>query len=335
MSGATSVALNNPGPGCWLGKHGAMRCNVTANGCICSRGCTSSWKCVPSPLCDAGIGDSIGNMDHSNWHSSGSSSSSALQAASTETSLPPRVAILLFLTFNHSLVRDKYKKKPYMAYNREVKRIKWFLQSASRVKTRLPIHVIVGPERYADREEELRALGAHITAQNAYVPPPAFASSHHRLSFSKVGALKLTQFDKVFVFDNDIALVHNVDDLAFAPTPAAVWHTAVAQFQFKAHETCAVTTGLLGLSPSTSEFERAMKVLADMPTRASYDGGDQEFWRIFYKPWKELPLRYQAHQALRMPLREWRQVASLHGISGLRSVSQLPTELRPYINYYT
>ena len=180
-------------------------------------------------------------------------------------------------------------------------------------------------------------LGASITPAPAFVQPPAFASAHHRLSFGKVSALALTQFDKVFVLDNDMALVHNVDDLAFAPTPSAVWHTSVGKFQFKAKETCAVTTGLLGIAPSRREFDRAVAHLATMPSQSTYDGGDQEFWRGFYRnpPWFELPLRYQAHQALRMPLAEWNRVRALHAIYGLRSVSQLPKVLRPYINYYT
>ena len=202
------------------------------------------------------------------------------------------------------------------------------------MRTRLPIHVVVGPTRYLDREAELTALGAKITV-GPFVRPPAFAASHHQLSFGKVGALALTQFDKVLVLDNDMALVHNIDDLAFAPTPSAVWHTSVAQFQYKARETCAVTTGLIGLSPSTAEFARAEQMLERMPTKSSYDGGDQEFWRAFYAPWFELPLRYQAHQVLNMPRHEWAKVRAIHGIYGLRSQSRLPRELRPFINYYT
>ena len=255
--------------------------------------------------------------------------------------LPPRVAFALFLTFNRSLVRDKYLKKPFMAYNREVKRIKWLLNSARRVGTRLPVHVIVGPERNvdtrADREAELAALGGIITPAPGFVPTPPFAAAHHRLSFGKVSALALTQFDKVFVLDNDMALVHNMDDLAFAPTPSAVWHSSVAKFQFKAKETCAVTTGLIGVSPSIHEWRRALAHLTAMPAKGSYDGGDQEFWREFYRdpPWYELPLRYQAHQVLKMPHAEWTRVRAIHNIYGLRSASLLPKDLRPYINYYT
>jgi hypothetical protein len=245
--------------------------------------------------------------------------------------MPAGVAILLFLQFNSSLVRPKYLKRPHAAYHRELSRIVWFLRSAKRVRTRLPIHIVVGPERNLKEEARLVALGAHITP-GVTVRPPHWASSHHRLSFGKVGALALTQFQKVFIFDNDMALAHNVDELAFAPTPSAVWHTAVGPFQIMAKETCAVTTGLMGLEPSAEEFARAVSIL-DHGKLKPYDGGDQQFWRTFYT-WHELPVRYQAHQALRMPVSDWLQVKVLHSISGLRNRNLMPKVLRPLINYY-
>ena len=296
-------------------KH-RTRCNVTANGCTCSGGCSTSWRCQRSALCDV---------------------DGSLQPVTAE--LPPRTAIVLFLAHNTSLVRARYAHRPHAAYDREFRRIEWFLKSARRVGTRLPIHVIVGPHRNEQRERQLRALGANIT-QGVPVLPPAWASKFHLMSFAKIGALALTQFDKVWVFDNDMALVHNIDDLAFAPTPAAVWHTAIANFQRSWSEACAVTTGLLGLQPSAAEFERAVQMLDDHPNRtrsattlASYDGGDQGFWRRFYR-FYELPVRYHAHQQLRMSDSDWDQVRVLHSISGLRDKSLLPKKLRKHIAYF-
>lgn len=154
------------------------------------------------------------------------------------------------------------------------------------------------------------------------------------MSFAKIGALALTQFDKVWVFDNDMALAHNIDELARAPTPAAVWHSAVAKFQFELGEACAVTTGLLGLSPSTSEFDRAMRYLHSQELASSvYDGGDQSFWRRFYR-FYELPVRYHAHQLLRMPDADWDQIRVIHSISGMRAQSRVPSRLRPLIKYF-
>ena len=162
------------------------------------------------------------------------------------------------------------------------------MRSARRVGTRLPIHVIVGPERDEKKEAALLKHGVHVTA-GPFIRPPVWANKYHRLAFGKIGALSLVQFDKVFVFDNDMALAHNIDHLAHAPTPSAVWHTTMARWQWRHNETCAVTTGLLGLQPSRQEYARALAYLYAMPNRSTYDGGDQEFWRHFYT-WNELPV---------------------------------------------
>ena len=317
----THFIAKSTSPYCFSAPHRKhlLRCNVTAHGCTCSAGCATSWRCRPSAVCDT-------------THSFSPPASSLRESARIESSVDDsRVAILLFLAFNSSLVRSKYAHRPHAAYEREFNRIVWFLRSATKVKTQLPIHVIVGPERYPEHERTLQKLGANITV-GMPVPAPAWASKYHLMSFAKIGALALTQFDRVWVFDNDMALVGNVDDLAYAPTPAAVWHTAIGAFQVKSGETCAVTTGLLGLSPSMADFRRAMRRLHSA-TENSYDGGDQGFWRKFYT-FYELPVRYHAHQALVMPDREWEQVRVLHSISGLRSWSRLPDKLRSRIAYF-
>lgn len=169
-------------------------CNLSAHGCICSEGCGSSWACRPSSLCSQPV--PAGVDDPTNTSSSISRSSSSGGGGIDPQPLPPRVAMLLFLAFNHSLVRGKFSHKPQDAYNREYSRIRWFVQSAKRVKTRLPIHVIVGPERNLEKEMSLKKLGVHITVGHP-VEPPKWANKYHRLTFNKIGALALTQFDKV------------------------------------------------------------------------------------------------------------------------------------------
>ena len=249
-----------------------------------------------------------------------------------ERPLPPRVAILLFLSFNSSLVRSKFQHRPYGAYDREMLRILWFIKSAKKVKTRLPIHVIVGPERDLKKEQALLRAGVNVT-EGVFVEPPVWANRYHRLTFGKIGALALTQFDKIFVFDNDMAMAHNIDHLAFAPTPSAVWHTAMAKWQWKHNESCSVTTGLLGLTPSRAEYARALQHLYSMGNKSIYDGGDQEFWRKFYT-WYELPLRYQAHQALNVRTADWHHIRVIHSISNLRSVNRIPKDMRHIYKYY-
>ena len=135
----------------------------------------------------------------------------------------------------------------------------------------------------------------------------------------------------MFIFDNDVALMHNIDHLAYSQTPSAVWHPAVGAFQWARGEACAVTTGLLGLMPSQAEFQRALQHLySNNSTKAKYDGGDQEFWMGF-NTWYELPVRYQAHQVIRMHNSSWSDVAAVHAISGLRGSSLLPPFVRKHI----
>ena len=123
-----------------------------------------------------------------------------------------------------------------------------------------------------------------------------------------------------------------------AETPSAVWHTSMAKWQWRHNESCAVTTGLLGLTPSASEFSRAITHLRGMngggAERSSYDGGDQEFWRKFYDPWYELPLRYQAHQALNMPYDDWHRIRVIHSVSSLREVNRIPKDMRHHYKYF-
>ena len=176
-------------------------CALAADGCMCSQGCPSTYDCRPSPMC------------------SGANASTA--GAKLD------VPIVLFLNFNRSHVRTKYKKRPGLAYARELNRILWFVESAKRVGTRLPLYVTVSGDRNASGEALLRSHGVSIV-QNEFVQPPKWASTFHHFSFTRIAALSLTQFRKVVVMDNDMALLGNVDDLASdeARAPGMVWHTA-------------------------------------------------------------------------------------------------------------
>ena len=304
-----------------------VRRSMSAAGCICSKGCTSTWRCQPSRLC--GTSDDI-------WQPG--SNASALQVP-----LPPRVAIVLFLAFDRKLVRPKFQQRPEAAYEREFNRIKWLLRSAKRVQTRLPIYMVVGPERDQAKEAILIRKGLAGVIEGKAVAPPQWASSFHRLTFAKIGALALTQFDKVFVVDNDVTFLGNIDHLAYAQTPSAVWSTAMSPFQWKSNESCAVNSGVLGLSPSMAEFKRAIRHLAKMSRRSGqsgkknrttlYDGSDQAFFREFYS-WYELPARYHAHEALTFPPQDWSRIRLLHTISGFRDRSNVPKDLRKHIRYF-
>ena len=260
------------------------------------------------------------------------------------------VAILVFLHFNATYVRLKHAHHPGIAYLREIHRLEWLLKSARDVKTRIPVHVVVAGDRNASAEAFLQSLGAQII-ESPHVRPPRWASWFHKHSFGRIAALALTQFRKVIVLDNDMTLLANIDDLAAAETPAMVFHTATV---LPRKERCAPTGGLFVLTPSRREYDRALHHLyalnpakdakgrALAPALANkgksyrcYDGSDQEFWRSWYRPLYELPLRYHAHTGLVMNTSEWRQIRLIHNIAGFRMVyMRLPAFVRRKIRFF-
>ena len=147
-------------------------CALEADGCMCSRGCQSTYACSPSALC------------------------SRPDARPSGAAL--KVPIVLFLQFNESLVRHKYAAHPTTAYRREFNRILWFVESARRVQTRMPLYVAVGGRRNHSAEAHLQRLGVGIVSL-PFVAPPSWSSLFHHFSFSRIAALSLTQFEKVRV----------------------------------------------------------------------------------------------------------------------------------------
>ena len=290
-------------------------CVLRANGCMCSSGCQSTFACRPSALC------------------------SQLAAGPRSRDVP----ILMFLHFNRTHVRHKHSRRPMQAYEREVNRLVWLLRSAQRVGTSLPLHVVVAGDRNASAEDRLRQHGATIT-ESTTVDAPRWSSSFHKFSFSRIAALAMTQFRKVIVIDNDMTLIGNIDDLADAEAPAMVWHTATV---LPKKERCAPTGGLFVLEPSATEFAKALQHLTVLNRKTAsagsfsggvrcYDGSDQEFWRSFYRPMYELPLRYHAHNGLVMNSSEWNQIRLMHNIAGFKvHQRRLPKSLRKQVRYFT
>lgn len=149
---------------------------------------------------------------------------------------------------------------------------------------------------------------------------PLWASRWHRQSFFKISALSLTQFKKVIVVDNDMAMLRPVNELLFVPPPAAVFHTTIGPLQKRTR--CSVTTGLLVLQPSEESFVFAKRLLKLMNyTKERYDGGDEEFWLEYFtrrgEYLNEIPWKFHAHRLLNMQPDQWYEVKLLHVISAL------------------
>ena len=200
---------------------------VAADACICSRGCPTtacprckqaagmglgSWGCKRSFFCD---NDGIQS-----------------RAAATNAGALPRVTLLAFLTFRAAYVRNVFAKKPQRAYIREVRRISHLASSVRRVGSRLPFHCVVAGDRNQTQERHLESVGVRIVSgrclqpylieaatrcdrgcnpmsqrphpydRTSFLEPPRWASKWHKQSFNKLGALAMTQFDKVIVLPN-------------------------------------------------------------------------------------------------------------------------------------
>lgn len=290
-------------------------CELRADQCMCSAGCSSTFACTPSRLC---------------------------ASKSVQPEQVPGTAMLIFLHFNRRFVRLKHATQPEVAYLREMHRIEWLLRSIRQVQTSLPVHVVVAGDRNASFERRLLELGVASIVESPAVPPPRWTSYFHKLSFGRIAALALTQFRKVVVLDNDMTLLQNIDELAVSETPAMVFHTATV---LPRKERSAPTGGLFVFTPNAAEFQRAMGHLYSLnppskggskgPSYRCYDGSDQEFWRSFYRPLYELPLRYHAHTGLMMNASEWRGIKLMHNIQGFRAVyHRIPSFVRQRIRFF-
>ena len=189
----------------------------------------------------------------------------------------------------------------------------------------------------AKDEAKLTAAGLRLV-EGPMIATPPWASKWHRLSFNKVAALSFMQFEQVIVLDNDAGLLQNIDHLAHAPTPSAIFHTTIGPLAKRTH--CAVTTGVLVLRPAVTAYQRALTLLASMSyTKEEYDGGDEEFWLRYFnessEPLHELPWRYHAHRMLPLPASAWEDVRMMHLIETFAGRSwHIPKNLTRRVEKY-
>ena len=239
---------------------------------------------------------------------------------SNTKTLQTEITFLLSLSFNSSLVRNAFKHNPLKARAREVNRAVWFAKTCKRSGNTIPIHALISGE-LPTKMETKRLSEANISMLKTQpLDSPVWASRWHRQSFFKISALSLTQFKKVIVVDNDMAMLRPVNELLFVPPPAAVFHTTIGPLQKRTR--CSVTTGLLVLQPSEESFVFAKRLLKLMNyTKERYDGSDEEFWLEYFtrrgEYLNEIPWKFHAHRLLNMQPDQWYEVKLLHVISAL------------------
>ena len=127
--------------------------SLKAETCACSQGlCFTPSRCKPSTLCKPGV---LNELELATTELNGS----AMQAKTQLLEAPERATILMSLVFNDSNGRSTYvgqweaddqlnNRRMPRGYLRELRRIRFFIESARQANSTLPIHVMVGGERF-------------------------------------------------------------------------------------------------------------------------------------------------------------------------------------------
>jgi glycogenin len=116
-------------------------------------------------------------------------------------------------------------------------------------------------------------------------------------TFTKLRAWELTDVDKIVLLDADTVVLQNVDDLFERPEIAAAPDFFLPD---------RFNSGVMVLEPSKNTFER---MVHELSTLSSYDGGDQGFLNNFFPDWyampvaHRLPAMYNLHQFIYQFLR--------------------------------
>jgi lipopolysaccharide biosynthesis glycosyltransferase len=100
-------------------------------------------------------------------------------------------------------------------------------------------------------------------------------------TFTKLRAFGLAEFDKIVLMDADTIVLQNIDDLFERPSIAAAPDFLLPD---------RFNSGVMVIEPSEALFARMMEQLFSMQ---SYDGGDQGFLNTFFAGWYDLPSRHR------------------------------------------
>ena len=149
-------------------------------------------------------------------------------------------------------------------------------QSLIQTGTQVPLVVMVTPEVPAAARQSLAARGFILRDIEPIKNPrpdcellyPRFA-----LTYSKLRAFELTEYDKVVWLDADTVVLRNIDELFARPCLAAASDFFMPD---------RFNSGVMVLDPSAELFGKLMVSLAAAPT---YDGGDQGFLNSYWPNW--------------------------------------------------
>ncbi|MBA3546851.1 MAG: glycosyltransferase family 8 protein [Nannocystis sp.] len=157
-------------------------------------------------------------------------------------------------------------------------------RSLDETGSRLPRIVMVTPDVPDAVNRELAACGWDPYPVAPIVNPhrdcellyPRFG-----LSFTKLRAFDLNEFDRLVFLDADTLVLRNIDSLFNRPCLAAAPDFFMPD---------RFNTGVMVLEPSRPLFMKMLTALAHAP---SYDGGDQGFLNWFWSDWWEMPVAHR------------------------------------------
>ena len=240
------------------------------------------------------------------------------QPSQTRAIPPARATFLLVLDANASNQRFYFGKRDvFKAYSAQIPLVARLLISLRAVRTALPVSILATGVRFPAVERKLAELGATMLPDGAALAArvPDWASPWARGSFSKLAALSLRGFDRVILLDNDLVALRNLDHLASAPTPAAV-------FGWKCFPRRELRAALLVLEPSDAARRRADELLAAAATAVYDDNGEGSVWRKLWPAWHELPAGYAALRSAGFDAASWARVSALHDPNLLRKAGR-------------
>lgn len=164
-------------------------------------------------------------------------------------------------------------------------------KSIDLVGSRFPLTAFCS-ECSSEAKESMKKEGILVVEVDALVPPTLIFEKNQRdgrprwnSTFSKLGVLRMDQFEKIVLLDADMMILRNVDTLFDCPHMSAV---VAGKGIHK--EWVDLNSGLMVLTPSGSTYDKAIEIMQRMDKDAlkSYIGfGDQDVFKLLYPDWKQ------------------------------------------------